>query len=94
MISCFNLYTFSADTGYSPSPILLNKFLNPEIESFEDKYSEAIASTRTQIECRFGILANVWRCIKRERKSNYSPLMVFKLIIVYVLLNNFKILKG
>ena len=89
-----NVCKYLADTGYSLTPILLTKFLNPEVGSLQDRYSEAIASTRTQIECRFGILTSIWRCIKRERKSNYSPIMLYKLIIVCVILNNFKILKG
>ena len=84
----------AADSGYSPTPVLLTKVQDPVIGSAEDDYNKAICSARSQIECSFGILTNVWRHVKRERKLHYAPKTVRNFITAAVVLHNYRLLKG
>lgn len=88
------IHSLTADSGYSPSPILLLKVPDAVVGSAEDKYNNAICSTRSQIERTFGIWTNVWRGVKRERKLLYCPERVKIFIMATVVLHNYIRLNG
>ncbi|XP_008209197.1 putative nuclease HARBI1 isoform X2 [Nasonia vitripennis] len=82
-------YYALADSGYTPSSVLLTPDLHAAVGSPAERYTMEHLRTRCIVEQTIGLLTNVWRAISRSRKLYYSPENVVNIIHACAILHNF-----
>lgn len=85
-----NLFVVLGDSGYPLQPWLIKAYDNPATE-VELAFNNEHKSIRSHIERQIGIWKQRFRCLNKERRLHYKPLISTHIIYACAVLHNFLI---
>lgn len=87
-------YYIVADSGYTPSPILLTPIRDAVRGTPKSFYTSDLCGTRCRIEITFGHWTNKLKCASRSRALHYAVPKAARIILSSAVLHNYIKLNG